>query len=104
VLGVRVPPGRDAVNTLSAYLGTAPTLLVIDNCEHLIAGAAAFVQRLMRSTPGIAILATSREPLAIEGEVTWRVPSLGLPPTAYETLEALGRVPWIMGRGRVARC
>lgn len=75
VLGVRVPPGRDAVNTLSAYLETEPALVVIDNCEHLIAGAAAFVQRLLRSTPGMAILATSREPLAIEGEVTWRVPS-----------------------------
>ena len=39
----------------------------------------------------MAILATSREPLAIEGEVTWRVPSLGLPPAACETPEALGR-------------
>jgi predicted ATPase len=91
VLGVRVPPGRDAVNTLSAYLETEPALVVIDNCEHLIADAAAFVQRLLRSTPGMAILATSREPLAIEGEVTWRVPSLGLPPAACETPEALGR-------------
>jgi len=90
VLGVRVPPGRDAVSTLSAYLGTEPALVVIDNCEHLIGGAAAFAQRLLRSTPGMAILATSREPLAIEGEVTWRVPSLGLPPAACETLEALG--------------
>lgn len=43
VLGVRVPPGRDAVDTLAGYLRTAPALVVIDNCEHLIAGAAAFV-------------------------------------------------------------
>ena len=43
VLGVKVPPGRDADDALSGYLRTEPTLLVIDNCEHLIAGAAAFV-------------------------------------------------------------
>ena len=90
VLGVRVPPGRDAVDALAGYLRTAPALVVIDNCEHLIAGAAAFVHRLLRSTPGTAILATSREPLAVEGEVTWRVPSLSLPPAACETPEAVG--------------
>jgi predicted ATPase len=90
VLGVRVPPGRDAVDALSGYLETEPTLVVIDNCEHLIASAAAFAHRLLRSTPGTAILATSREPLAVEGEVTWRVPSLRLPPTACEAPEAVG--------------
>ena len=90
VLGVRVPPGRDAVDALAGYLQTAPALVVIDNCEHLIAGAAAFVHRLLRSTPGTAILATSREPLAVEGEVTWRVPSLSLPPAACGTPEAVG--------------
>jgi predicted ATPase/DNA-binding CsgD family transcriptional regulator len=89
VLGVKVPPGRDPDDALSGYLGTEPTLVVIDNCEHLIAGAAEFVHRLLRSTPGAAILATSREPLAVEGEVTWRVPSLSLPPAACETPEAL---------------
>jgi predicted ATPase len=89
VLGVKVPPGRDADDALSGYLGTEPTLLVIDNCEHLIAGAAAFMHSLLRSTPGTAILATSREPLAIEGEVTWRVPSLSLPSAADDTPEAL---------------
>ena len=69
---------------------TAPTLVVIDNCEHLIAGAAAFVHRLLRSTPGTAILATSREPLAVEGEVTWRVPSLACrrPPARRRRLSA----------------
>ncbi|MGH3173213.1 MAG: ATP-binding protein, partial [Streptosporangiaceae bacterium] len=90
VLGVRVPSGRDAVDALAGYLKTAPTLLVIDNCEHLIVGAAAFVHQFLRSTPGTAILATSREPLAVEGEVTWRVPSLSLPPAADDTPEALG--------------
>jgi predicted ATPase len=90
VLGVKVPPGRDADDALAGYLRAEPTLLVIDNCEHLIAGAAAFVHSLLRSAPGTAVLATSREPLAVEGEVTWRVPSLSLPPTADDRPEALG--------------
>jgi len=90
VLGVKVPPGRDADDALAGYLRAEPTLLVIDNCEHLIAGAAAFVHSLLRSAPGTAVLATSREPLAVEGEVTWRVPSLSLPPAADDGPEALG--------------
>ena len=90
VFGVRVPPGRDAVDALSGCLGVQPALVVLDNCEHLIAGAAAFVHRLLRSTPGTTILATSRELLAVEGEVTWRVPSLNLPSPAYQTPEVLG--------------
>jgi predicted ATPase/DNA-binding CsgD family transcriptional regulator len=89
-LRVRVPPGRDAVDVLCGYLETGPALVVMDNCEHLIAGVAALAHRLLRSTPGTAILATSREPLAVEGEVTWRVPSLRLPPAACETPDALG--------------
>jgi predicted ATPase/DNA-binding CsgD family transcriptional regulator len=91
VLGVRVLPGRDAVAALAAYLETAPTLVVMDNCEHLISGAATFVHRLLRFAPGTTVLATSREPLAVEGEVTWRVPSLSLPPSACEAPEAVGR-------------
>ena len=91
VLGIRVLAGRDAVEALAGYLETAPTLIVMDNCEHLIPGAAAFVHRLLRSAPGTAVLATSREPLAVDGEVTWRVPSLSLPPSACETPEAVGR-------------
>ena len=66
-LGVRVPPGQDAVDVLSGYLETEPALVVIDNCEHLVAGAASFVHRLLRSAPGTAILATaaSRSPLRV---------------------------------------
>src|SRR5215469_4753993 len=65
-LGVGVPPDRDAADVLSGYLEAAPTLVVLDNCEHLIAGAAAFVHQILRSTPGTAILATSRSPLRVK--------------------------------------
>src|SRR5205823_5845980 len=55
------------------------TLLVLDNCEHLVAGCAALADRLLRACPGLRILATSREPLRTSGELIWRVPSLALP-------------------------
>ncbi len=61
------------------YLGMQPLLLVLDNCEHLLAGAAGLAADLLRGAPHLAILATSREPLAVPGEVVFRVPSLGIP-------------------------
>jgi len=54
-------------------------LLVLDNCEHLIQGCAELIESLLRSSPGLRILATSREPLRVSGEVTWSVPPLALP-------------------------
>ena len=80
-VGARVPPGGEPVEALAGHFGAGPALLVVDNCEHLITATAAFVDRLLRSTAAVVVLTTSREALAIEGEVTWRVPSLGLPPT-----------------------
>ncbi len=52
------------------------SLLVLDNCEHLIDDCAAFVAILLGANPHLSVLTTSREPLAVPGEVTWRVPSL----------------------------
>jgi predicted ATPase len=54
-------------------------LLVLDNCEHLLAAAAAFADVLLRSSPQLTIVATSREPLRVPGEVVFRVPSLDIP-------------------------
>ena len=54
-------------------------LLVLDNCEHLIGPVAALADRLLRAAPGLRILATSQEPLAIDGEQLWEVPPLELP-------------------------
>lgn len=58
------------------HLASRKALLVIDNCEHLIDDVAAFVDRLLRSCPDVRVLATSREGLAVPGEVLWKVPSL----------------------------
>ena len=78
VLDVREQPGRALTTTLAEYLRTRRLLLVLDNCEHLIGAAAVLVETLVRACPDLHVLATSREPLAIEGEVTYRVPSLGV--------------------------
>ncbi|MEO6374181.1 MAG: LuxR C-terminal-related transcriptional regulator [Acidimicrobiales bacterium] len=54
-------------------------LLLLDNCEHVVAGCAAVVERILGACPGIGFVATSREPLAVSGETTWRVASLQVP-------------------------
>jgi predicted ATPase/DNA-binding CsgD family transcriptional regulator len=64
---------------LAAAIGTSEMLLVLDNCEHLIRSCAEVANGLLRACPQLCILATSREPLGVPGEVTWRVPSLPFP-------------------------
>jgi predicted ATPase/DNA-binding CsgD family transcriptional regulator len=64
---------------LAAAIGTRDLLLVLDNCEHLVRGCAEVAEGLLRACPRLRILATSREPLGVPGEITWRVPSLPFP-------------------------
>jgi predicted ATPase/DNA-binding CsgD family transcriptional regulator len=64
---------------LAAAIGPRDVLLVLDNCEHLIRSCAEVAECLMRACPHLRIMATSREPLGVPGEVTWRVPSLPFP-------------------------
>ncbi len=76
-LGVATRPDQDP---LDAIVAAAPTgLLVLDTCEHVVAGAARLASRVLRGCAGMRILATSRRPLQINGEMTWSVPPLGLP-------------------------
>ncbi|WP_168220775.1 BTAD domain-containing putative transcriptional regulator [Streptomyces sp. RFCAC02] len=79
-----VPPGaasrpRDALGMLTDALALTPTLLVLDNCEHLIDAAARLADHLLGHCPALRVLATSREPLGITGETLSPVPPLGLP-------------------------
>jgi predicted ATPase/class 3 adenylate cyclase len=78
-LGVLGAPGRPLVETLSAVLKSRQLLLVLDNCEHLLAACAGLADRLLQSCPHLRILATSRERLGITGETPYRVPPLSLP-------------------------
>ncbi|MEV5407563.1 BTAD domain-containing putative transcriptional regulator [Thermopolyspora sp. NPDC052614] len=75
----RSPEGGDPVSRLVTLLGARTTLLVLDNCEHLVDGAARLADRLLAECPGVRVLATSREPLGITGETLLTVPPLGLP-------------------------
>ena len=78
-LNLRETPGRPLLETLIAYLKTRHLLLLLDNCEHLIDACAGLTQALLTACPRLRILATSREPLRVPGEITWPVPPLGLP-------------------------
>ncbi|WP_336087256.1 BTAD domain-containing putative transcriptional regulator [Nocardia sp. SSK8] len=69
----------DPVDRLIAALRDRDTLLVLDNCEHVIDAAAAFAHRLLGACTRLRILATSREPLGITGEALWQVEPLAVP-------------------------
>ena len=71
--------GQDTVDAIVEFLSSRSCLLVVDNCEHLLAATAALADSLLRSAPRLTILATSREPLRVPGEVVFRVPSLDIP-------------------------
>jgi len=79
VLAVPEEPGRALVDTLGAWAAQREVLLLIDNCEHLLAGAGQFVAALLRGSPRLRVVATSREPLGVPGETTYRVPSMAMP-------------------------
>ena len=78
-LGVRAEESRPILDTLCERLAATSALVVLDNCEHLVAACAELAERLLGAAPGIRLLATSREPLGVRGEVTWRVPPLPEP-------------------------
>src|SRR5579884_465818 len=91
-LGVRGTAGRPLLATLVAALNSRRLLLVLDNCEHMIAAVASLVETLVAACPQLKILATSREPLRVAGEMTWRVPALSLPPEPLPSIEELSEV------------
>jgi len=78
-LGVREEPGRPISDTLVDYLRPRRLLLVLDNCEHLLAACAELVKLLLAACADLHILTTSREPLGIAGETEWRLSPLPLP-------------------------
>ncbi len=83
-LGLGESAGQPLQETLIQWLRDREVLLVLDNCEHLVAGVAALADRLLRACPTLLILATSREVLGINGELALRVPPLDLEQEAPE--------------------
>jgi hypothetical protein len=79
-LGVPEAPGRSRTATLVERLRSRSLLLVLDNCEHLLAACAQLAEALLRTCPDVRLLTTSRERLGLTGERVYLVPSLSLPP------------------------
>jgi len=80
-------PGTSILDALTAALREHPTLVVLDNCEHLLEGVAQFVGELLRAAPDLRVLCTSREGLGLPGERILAVPPLAVP--SEEGLDAI---------------
>jgi predicted ATPase/DNA-binding NarL/FixJ family response regulator len=78
---LRIPerPGEPITDTLAAAVGSAPTLILLDNCEHVVEASAALAGSLLGRCPELTILATSRESLDVPGERIYRISELTLP-------------------------
>jgi predicted ATPase/DNA-binding CsgD family transcriptional regulator len=87
------------------YFADSAALLLLDNCEHIVDGVAEFVAAVLRGAGLVRVLATSRHPLGVEGETTWRVPSLAVPPQAADSgvLDRFDAVRLFLERARQAR-
>ena len=91
VLGLADQRGqRPLLESLVDALREQDTLILLDNCEHVIDGAAKFCGQLVRECPRLRILATSRESLGIDGEHVYRVPSLSLPRPEADAADDVG--------------
>jgi predicted ATPase/DNA-binding winged helix-turn-helix (wHTH) protein len=91
-LGLDLAGREPTVDVLAALLEPRKTLIILDNCEHLVADVADMADILLARCPLVSILATSREPLGLAGEGVLRVPSLPIPAPATEltAADALG--------------
>ena len=86
VLGIGERPGSESLQDLAAALRDARCLILLDNCEHVVGACAVLAEGLLRQCPGLAVFATSREPLGAAGERVWPVPPLSVPDSsALET-------------------
>lgn len=79
VIGINEQQGKAPLDVLKDYLQEKQTLIVLDNCEHLIEASANVVNALLTAAPGLKVIASSREALGVNGELAYPVPSLSLP-------------------------
>ncbi|MBI5029157.1 MAG: AAA family ATPase [Chloroflexi bacterium] len=91
VFDLRQSADVPVIAVLTDYLRSKNLLLVLDNCEHLIVSCAQVADSLLRHCPNLSILATSREPLGIGGEFSFRVPSLLLPDSLAARIELIAQ-------------
>jgi predicted ATPase/DNA-binding SARP family transcriptional activator len=106
VLGVGEETGQGIDQTVAQALARSQMLVVLDNCEHLIDACAKLADTILRSCPGVHIVATSREPLGIGGERIHRVASLTLPPADLsdpDKIAGFDSVELFVNRARLTR-
>ncbi len=104
-------PGRTLLQTLIEYLESRQLLLVLDNCEHVVAACAALTAQLLPTCPELQILTTSQYPLGMALETVWRVDTLNIPPAVevvptqelLDLLEQNEAVQLLVERARAAR-
>jgi predicted ATPase/class 3 adenylate cyclase/DNA-binding CsgD family transcriptional regulator len=99
--------GASVGDAIAARLADRDTLIVLDNCEHVLDGSSDLVNTLLLRCPRVHVVTTSREPLGVPGEVVWRAPSLALPPVGRpatpQSLGAYDAVRLFVERARLAR-
>jgi predicted ATPase/class 3 adenylate cyclase len=105
VFGVTARVGQTLEQTLVEFLRTKQLLLIVDNCEHLLAAVAELVQTVERSCAGVTVLATSREGLGVEGERMLVVPSLEVAghATDLDSIAAADAVRLFVARSTAAK-
>jgi predicted ATPase/DNA-binding winged helix-turn-helix (wHTH) protein len=100
VLNVALPGTEAPVETIAAAIAARRTLLIFDNCEHLIAAAADLIEKLLERATGLTILATSQELLRIAGEHVYRLNPLALPPPDTTDIAGFGAIILFVERAR----
>ena len=104
-LGVRVGVHATPLDTLSRQLAQKSLLIVLDNCEHVLAASAQIAEALLAAAPGVKILATSREPLSCTAEQIWEVPPLAVPndgTMAADQMRSMAAVAFFIERAKEA--
>jgi non-specific serine/threonine protein kinase len=106
-LGLREQSDRPLLSSITARLASDKSLLLLDNCEHLIRASATLADTLLRDCPDLTVLATSRQPLNIVDETVWRTPALSFPDPHHlpplETLRQYESVQLFIERVRAKR-
>ena len=83
-LGLPDQPGQPTTDVLRRFVRDRQVLMLLDNCEHLLDASAELITELLGHCPKLTLLTTSREPIGVPGEVSWRVPSLSLADEAID--------------------
>jgi predicted ATPase len=104
-VGLTLPERQPAIHGLVEQLATRRMLIVLDNCEHVVADVATIANEILRRCPGLKLLASSREGIGIDGEVVYRMASLDVPPEGAReasVVRAYGAVELLATRARAA--